>query len=707
MAIKKNKQNFDKFLNNILDPQDLEVFVTRGKDCEILFANKRAEFHFDPATPNTKQNCRSTFAKNLPDLCNNCPYGGRNIKTEYAQYEIENKEGHTYSVKCHAINWSDGKPAAVFFLRDISTEALAKKHLFSLAYIDQLTKVPNRQRLKEDFTALEDKIANNQAVGIAAIFDIDHFKDVNDRYGHNTGDLMLRRLSGHLLDEKEFGGHLYRLGGDEFVLLFADPAGRFNNDDDLKKYYQKLLKKALRSYTLPNIDVSCTLSIGVAMFPRHGNDLSDVLRKADIALYQSKAGGRNRVSFFEDQYEVARKFKDLFINIQPLLLSTGKTFGYELIDRGNTGEVDEKIVNLNGFNRTVDALGLKEIENDQYYFISYSAQLLSPAVANLLPKEKFIIQVTPAANMTANDLVTCLELRKKGYKLAISGLMSADVTPELLKIADYFKFSQEDDNIHIQKRLIAENSRIRFIAVNVNTLSDFQAARENGFKLYQGFYFNEPVATTKTKELSPFKANYIRLLRLSSMEGPMDFQEISNIISNDVALTYKLLRILNSAAVGLRNVSSIAMAVAYMGEENLKKWISVLALRGVAEDQPMEIFRMSLIRARFGELLAPYFRIKYDPNKIFMVGMLSLLHVALEVSREQMIQDMPVADDIRESLLTKSGVYTGILRFYENYEYANWDDVTAFTEDNRLDSQLVNDKYIEAVKWYNDLVSAG
>ncbi|MCL2051509.1 MAG: diguanylate cyclase [Lachnospiraceae bacterium] len=710
MAFKKNNKmsDFNKLLGTILDPQDLEVFVTRGKNCEILFANQKARFRLESepqADPDAKikEGCRA-FTKNLPDLCLNCPYGGRKVEIDYKPFDTKDAEGRTYNVKCHAVNWSDGKPAAVFFLRDITNEIKARKRLYSLAYIDQLTKVPNRQRLKEDFQALEDKILAGQAIGVVAIFDMDNFKNVNDRYGHNTGDLMLRRLAEHIQDDKEFEGHLYRLGGDEFVLLFAEQAGKFESEDMMKKHFQELLKKALRAYTLPNIAVSCTLSIGAAMFPRHGNDMSDILRKADIALYQAKAGGRNQVSFFEDQYEVAQKFKDLFINIQPLLLGTGKTFGYELIDRGNTGEVDEQSVSLNGFNRTVDALGLKDIENDQYYFISYSAQLLNPAIAKILPKEKFIIQVTPSPEMNQNDIKICMELRKRGYKLLISGLKNTEVTPDLLKIADYFKFCPADTDYAAQKRLILSNARVRFIAVSVNSLNDFKRAKENGFKLYQGYYFNEPIETTKTKEIAPIKVNYIQLLRLSSTDGPMDFQEISDIISHDVALTYKLLKILNSAAVGLRNVSSIAMAVAYMGEENLKKWISVLALRGIAEDQPMEIFRMSLIRARFGELLAPHFRIKYDSKKIFMVGMLSLLHIALEMSKEQLIQEMPVAEDIQESLLTKSGVYAGLLRFYENYEYANWDEVSEFTDENRLDSQLVNDTYIEAVKWYNDLI---
>ena len=713
MPFKKNSKNtdFNKLLGSILDPQDMEVFVTRGKDCEIVFANQKARFRLESnpdADPEAimKEGCRATFAKSMPELCLNCPYGGRKVELDYKPFDTKDSEGRTYNVKCHAVNYSDGKPAAVFFLRDVTNEIKARKRLYSLAYIDQLTKVPNRQRLREDFNALEEKILTNQMSGVIAIFDMDNFKNVNDRYGHNTGDLMLRRLAEHIQDDKDFEGHLYRLGGDEFVLLFAEPVGKYPSDDLMKDHYQALLSKALRSYTLPNIAVSCTLSIGAAMFPRHGNDMGDMLRKADIALYKAKAGGRNQVAFFEDQYEVAQKFKDLFINIQPLLLASGKTFGYELIDRGNTGEVDEKAISLNGFNRTVDALGLRDIENDQYYFISFSAQLLNPTIAKILPKEKFIIQLTPTGGMNKSDMNICMELRKRGYKLAISGIKSIDATPEVLKLCDYIKFCPEDKDLVLQKRIVTGNSRVRFIAVNVNSLADFQKAKENGFKLYQGYYFNEPVATTKTKEIGPLKINYVQLLRLSSTDGPMDFQEISDIISHDVALTYKLLKILNSAAVGLRNVSSINMAVAYMGEENLKKWISVLALRGIAEDQPMEIFRMSLIRARFGELLAPHFRIKYDPKKIFMVGMLSLLHVALEMSKEQLMQEMPVADDIQESLLTKSGVYAGLLRFYENYEYANWDDVSEFTDENRLDSQLVNDTYIEAVKWYNDLISS-
>jgi EAL and modified HD-GYP domain-containing signal transduction protein len=116
--------------------------------------------------------------------------------------------------------------------------------------------------------------------------------------------------------------------------------------------------------------------------------------------------------------------------------------------------------------------------------------------------------------------------------------------------------------------------------------------------------------------------------------------------------------------------------------------------------------RISLIRARYGELLAPNFQVKRNPQQVFMVGMLSLLHIALEKSKEQLLEEIPVAEDIRMSLLTKTGIYSDLLRFYENYEYANWEAVSQFVEENHLDPPLVNDSYIAAVKWYNDLAGA-
>jgi EAL and modified HD-GYP domain-containing signal transduction protein len=624
-------------------------------------------------------------------------------------FEIEDIRGRIFQVRCNAINWIDDMPAFIFTLNDVTDEKAMQKKLYELAYIDQLTGVPNRQKLKEDFILLEGKIEAGDLTGVVALFDLDHFKAVNDTYGHNTGDIVLRRLAEHLESEKAFTGHLYRLGGDEFVLLYTDPANRFDSEESLINHYDNVLSTALRSYSLPNIDLTCTLSIGVSVYPRDGSNLSEMLRKADIALYQAKAAGRNQVVFFIGQYETAQKFKDVYINIQPVLTAVGNTFGYELVDCSEDGDEEEEgAVDLKDFNRTLDAMGLQNLEDKQHYFIGYSKQLLNPTVLFNLPRDKFIVQINIPMKMTAENRKKALQLyadlKKYGYKLALAGLRCHAIEEELMNLADYCMFSPEDTDVNRQKAIISTTFGKRFVATNVDTLADFEAAKAAGFHLFKGFYFRQPVIGQKTKEMSPLKVNYLRLMKISNNEGYMDFREISSIISSDVALSYKLLRILNSAAVGLRNVTSIHNAVAYLGEDNLKKWIAVLALRGVAEDKPIELVRLSLIRAFFGEQLAPHFRIRRNPQKVFMIGMLSLLHIALDTTREELLDDLPVEDDIRESLLSKTGIYSDMLRFYENYEYANWESVASFVEQHQLDASFVNDAYIASVKWYNDLI---
>jgi len=692
----------------ILDPNDLAIVVTDGKVCEIEYANPIALTRLR-ADLDVSRECKAHFVKKFPGICEYCPYEFKDKQLETRTFDIEDTEKRLYSVRRNTISRIDGKAASIFIMRDTKPEKDANERLYSLAYTDQLTNIPNRLKLKDDFNALAEQIANGEVYGAIALFDLDHFKAVNDTYGHNTGDAILRRLTEYLQSQKQFAGHLYRLGGDEFVLMFSDSSDRFSTTGEMESHYKDVISTALRSYTLPHIELSCTLSIGLSFFPKNGDNMSDVLRKADIALYQAKAAGRNKLVLFEDTFDTAQKFKDVYINIQPILLATGKTYGYALTDGDHDIEAgdDENTVNLNVFNSTVDALGLKDIENDLHYFISFSRQLLNPVVHKNLPKEKFIVQIQlpPVINpdILERELQIYNELRNDGYKLALVGLDSNKPVRELLRLADYCKFCPSDTDVAKQKMLIARNQRVKFIAFDVDTQEDFHLTKNAGFHLFQGYYFSQPEVGRKTKAVSPLKANYFRLLKLSSTSDYIDFHEISEVIAADVALSYKLLCILNSAAVGLKNVTSIESALAYIGEESVKKWIAVLALRGIVEDKPIEIVRMSLIRARFGELLSPYLRVKRDSKQVFLVSMLSLLHIALEKSKEELISDIHVTDDIRESLLTKNGAYSDLLRFYEDYEYSNWESVTQFVEENHLDPSLLNDFYISALQWYHDL----
>lgn len=701
---KQKKAQIDRAIRSVLEAADADVLIVRPDTCDILAMNSQAAARLDPELHSTA-NCKRGYSYIFPDLCDHC-----RKKTEDGEnetFDIKSGNGRVFSIKRSAVSWTDGKPALMFTARDVDEERAAADKMYKLAYTDSLTGIPNRQKLKEDFEKLERDITTGKVCGALAIFDMDNFKIINDNYGHNTGDAMLCRLTGHFQGDDQFRNHIYRLGGDEFVLLFTCSPGHFKNDAEMRESYRILLERALQAYTMPAIEDSCTLSIGAAFFPAHGDSLSEILRKADIALYEAKQNGRNRLTLFEDKYDKAKKFKDLYINMQPILIKNGNTYAYELVDSDAVPkDDDDDAVSLSEFDRTLDALGLNDIKNGTKFFIAFTKQLFNRSALKNLPRDKFIIQIR-AGKCSETELSMYKLLRSYGFSLAVTELDRDSVDGELMKLCDYCRFAETGITEREQERIITENHSRSFIATGVSSSEDFERARRMGFQLFQGYFFNQPIVTTKTKDIEPLKTNYFRLLQLTSTDDYVDFSEISAVISSDVALSYKLLRLLNSASVGLRTrVSSILMAVTFLGEENLKKWISVLALRGITDEKPLELVRMSLIRARFGELLAPRFHPPKDSRHVFMTGMLSLLHIALEKTREELLEEIPVADEIRESLLTKDGPYSALIGFFKSYEYSAWDEVSRFAEDTGLRGEDITDAYMKAVKWSNDLIEA-
>ncbi len=698
MALNKKKhEQVERLLSGILNTLDTDVLVLHERGMRAVFHNATAGARIGGAAS------EDAYIEMFPQLRTQLREHALDAS---ATFETEHSDGTVFSVHMAKIHWMDDEPALILHLRDVSEERNIQQRLFNLAYVDQLTCVFNRQRLREDFAQVSELIENRKLCGIVAMFDMDNFKTINDTYGHNAGDVMLRRLADYLNTDPRYAGHLYRLGGDEFVFFFHEPINKFSSQTELVTYYEELLQGAFLNYTMPNIDDGCTLSMGLSAFPYHGYTISELLRKADISLYKAKQSGRNKLVTFEDKYDTAKKFKDLYINIQPILTENGSTWGYELVDRGTEGAETESALNLSELNRTMDALGLTDIQNDTFYMIAFTNQLLNATVLNNLRKEKFIVQIHVGEKLTVQQMQKYRELQQNGYSIALLDVPAGGVSPLLMEIADYVKFA-DDVDIQEQRKLVLANPRKRFIATNVDTDVAFEQARQAGFVLYQGFYFSYPPAVVKkTKDIDPLKLNYIRLLRLTATDDYVNFSEISHIISSDVALSYKLLRLLRSAALGLRNpIYSIDTALAYLGEENLKQWIAMLALRGVAADKPLELVRMSLIRARFGELLTPYMFPKRDPRHVFLVGMFSLVHIALEKSKEEALDEIAVGDDIRLSILGDNGPHSDLVRFLSDYEYSNWDDVTTFARANKLNDKLITDSYMSATKWYNSLTA--
>ena len=224
----------------------------------------------------------------------------------------------------------------------------AETRIEHLAWYDGLTGLPNRNLLRETMRDMIMTAANRKRRMAVMLIDLDRFKDVNDTLGHLVGDALIKSAAEMLRETVGDTGVVARLGGDEFVVLVSE----FVHRQEVALLAARIAQALHRTDLVPKIDTQVSASIGVALFPEHGRDMSTLLKNADAAMYQAKRDGRNQFSFFNPiRYERAAREVQLGIELvkalqgdcsqflceyQPQLeMTSGRVVGLEALIRWN------------------------------------------------------------------------------------------------------------------------------------------------------------------------------------------------------------------------------------------------------------------------------------------------------------------------------------------------------------------------------------
>jgi EAL and modified HD-GYP domain-containing signal transduction protein len=297
------------------------------------------------------------------------------------------------------------------------------------------------------------------------------------------------------------------------------------------------------------------------------------------------------------------------------------------------------------------------------------------------------------------------ELKDKGYGLAVRKLPVQDFENyrEILKLTDYVFLNNR--RIAIDKAKIYFGTlypNIKLCAGNIENMEIFEALKEKGgYQLYEGDFYRVPV-TQGVHEVAPLKVNYIELLNIVNDEN-FELTEAADIIGRDTALTISLLQMVNRMTVN-GGITTIRHAAAMLGQRELKKWINTAVVHKLYADKPSEVTRISLLRAKFAEYLAPAFGLKSKADELFLMGLFSVLDVILEKTMEEALQMVMVTGEVREALLYRTGVLAPVLDLVKQYESANWPEVSRQLLLQKLDADTVSQAYETALKWYRDLM---
>jgi c-di-GMP-related signal transduction protein len=238
--------------------------------------------------------------------------------------------------------------------------------------------------------------------------------------------------------------------------------------------------------------------------------------------------------------------------------------------------------------------------------------------------------------------------------------------------------------------------RIAALAEKVETHEEFEMAMNSGYSLFQGYFFCRPTVLT-ARSLPVNAVSYLRLLA-ALCRTEFDFDEVEGIIRVDPALSYRLLRVLNSYSFGFNTeVRSIRHALLLLGQGEFRKWGIVTTFCQAATSKPDQLMVTALCRARCCELLAP--RLGCSSDEFFLAGLISLLDAILDIPRSELLQHLPVSASIHEALTKEGHAFADALALVMAYESGLFENCNSIRERLSLNEGDLARIYFDSVNW--------
>ena len=395
----------------------------------------------------------------------------------------------------------------------------------------------------------------------------------------------------------------------------------------------------------------------------------------------------------------------IYVARQPIFELKRGLYGYELlyrrdgeIDRadGETGAMSAEVI--------VDALlgiGLRAIAGGSIAFVNFSeAQLISEAWGLFEPSE-VVIELLESVHANPETVAACKKMTAAGYRIALDDYVPNDDTRALLEYATLVKvdvLGKSEEEIAAIARDLKPRG-VRLLAERVETATMRDACAAMGFEFFQGYLFSKPETLSKA-DVAPGQLAIMRLLNLLNDPNTPD-QTLDQAFQSDLALSYKLLRIVNAASMGGRGVTSIPHAVRLVGRSALHRWLSVVlvASMGKSGDVTHELALTSITRARMCELLAANARTSRPTGSAFLVGLLSLLDVLFQVPMEKILSHIELSDEVTSALLQRGGPLGTPLKLVESYENADWEVAQQLADASDVPEDILGNLYIDSLHW--------
>lgn len=393
---------------------------------------------------------------------------------------------------------------------------------------------------------------------------------------------------------------------------------------------------------------------------------------------------------------------DIFIARQGIYDINNNVIAYELLYRDSLKNSFNPLIEENEATysviQNISSFGLDNLTDNKKAFVNFPEELIKKNTATLLPSNKVVIEILENVKPTKEVIDNLAYLKNMGYSIALDDVDNFKNIINFIGVIDIvkvdFRLANKEERRIIE--LICKKYKIDLLAEKIETREELEEAKELGYKYFQGYYYSKP-SVFLGKDLS-VKNTSIFMLLAELLKEEFDIDKVESIMKNDIALTYKFLKFINSAYFNfLQEVKSIKQAIVLIGREELRKWLSIMTFVRMSSENN-EYAKNTIIRAKLCEEIAREIKCKEEASA-FMVGLFSNIHMMIEKDVEYVVETLPLNIQIKNALLGKDNLLKDILDITIAYENMDKEEIIRLSEKMNINKSKLVELYYKSIEW--------
>lgn len=398
--------------------------------------------------------------------------------------------------------------------------------------------------------------------------------------------------------------------------------------------------------------------------------------------------------------------KEMFIARQPIFNRSKQVYGYELLYRNQEQDVIFRDTTAQASTATVLGglfeLGIERIVNGKNAFVNFDYDFLMSDIIELITPENLVIEVLETVRVDLPLIVRLEYLKKKGYRIALDDFEETVADYPLVPLADIIKFDILLTPLSTLKKevkdALAQGKYL--LAEKIETEEEFKQAQTMGFHFFQGFFFSKPQIVGGVNKSQVSSIIFQKMIQELKSKEP-SFQKLAQIVETDPTLAYRVMSVSEKAKLQTKTIKA---ALTKMGLLEIERWTRVLMMLEMGKNKPVELYRMALIRSRFGELIAENSNMINRINTITLMCLFSLIDAMLDLSMEEALKQIEIDEDVYQALVFHTGPLELILSVILCYERGTCDHISEISKDLGIDVNSLKDWYLLSIQWADQVM---